>query len=443
MPSPTIIEADWTWTGQRFEPGVQIVIDPDGRIKETGPLGHTATQRFSNRALVPGLINAHSHAFQRGLRGRTERFAATGAKTAGTRTQATFWNWRDTMYELVEALDETRLHDLSVQAFTEMRDAGITTVGEFHYVHHAGPDEDYAMDRVVLEAARAAGIRLVLLEAYYRAGGIGQTLENPQARFRTTSLESYWHNIDQVNGDLDPAREQLGVVAHSVRAVPLEEIVELHSEASNRSMVFHMHVEEQPEEIGAALEAYGHRPLALLTERLGNLGNMTAVHGTHSTPEDLDRFLDRGGRLCVCPLTEANLGDGIPILDGVDANRLCLGTDSNARISLIEEARWLEYGQRLRRQIRGAVVSPRGYTAEALLSCATVGGARALGVDAGRIAAGAWADFCLLDLEAPALAGWEPDTLLDALIVGGGNAVVRATAVGGRWRKTGEGAGGA
>jgi formimidoylglutamate deiminase len=162
--SPKVIEADLTWTGHRFEPGLQVVAGDDGRI-DAVTAGRTATDRHPRSALLPGFVNAHSHAFQRGLRGRGERFPAGSGD---------FWTWREAMYALVERLDQRELFRLSLQAFEEMRDAGITTVGEFHYLHHSGDGTDYELDRVVLEAAAAAGIRIVLLQAYYATGGIGQ-----------------------------------------------------------------------------------------------------------------------------------------------------------------------------------------------------------------------------------------------------------------------------
>src|SRR4051812_25622904 len=170
--SAKVIEAELTWTGRRFESGPQVVVGDDGRI-EAVATGRTPTDRHQRCALLPGFINAHSHAFQRGLRGRGERFPAGSGD---------FWTWREAMYALVERLDEGELFRLSVQAFEEMRDDGITTVGEFHYLHHAGDGTDYEFDRVVLEAAAAAGIRIVLLQTYYATGGIGQPLGPAQRR---------------------------------------------------------------------------------------------------------------------------------------------------------------------------------------------------------------------------------------------------------------------
>jgi formimidoylglutamate deiminase len=406
-------------------------VDHDGRIAAVGSLALPATLRLGRCALLPGFVNAHSHGFQRALRGRGERFP---------RGAGSFWSWREAMYDLVASLDRDSARRAYVRAFAEMRDAGITTVGEFHYLHHAGEELDYAFDAVVLEAARAAGIRLVLLNAFYATGGIGRPLAGAQRRFRSAGLAGYWAQMDRLEAGRDPRLQTLGVVAHSIRAVPLEDIAALHAEAVRRELRFHMHVEEQVAEIDECVAAYGRRPMATILDALAIDGNLTAVHCTHTDPGEMARFLAAGGTVCVCPLTEGNLGDGLPALDLVHrAGALSLGTDSNARIGFIEEMRWLEYGQRLRLRQRGVLVDGEGSVARTLLRTATAGGAAAVGVDAGRIEAGCWADLVAVDLGAPALADLDRQQLLDGLVFGAGESVVRGTAVGGVWRLRGEG----
>jgi formimidoylglutamate deiminase len=423
----SVIEADLTWTGERFESGVQIAIDSDGRIEAVGGLGRTADRRLRGRALLPGLVSAHSHAFQRGLRGRGERYPA-GA--------GSFWTWREAMYELVEAIDDERFRALCLASFLEMRDAGITAVGEFHYLHHGAGPQDFAFDRLVLEAAAEAGIRIALLSTCYRAGGIGRPLEPAQRRFATPSDDVFWESVDRLAKDLDPSTQSLGVAAHSIRAVPLEEIVRLHQETTRRGLVFHMHVAEQSREVAECVERYGSPPLTLLNEKLAIDGRFTAIHCTCAEPDELERFAAAGGNVCLCPLTEANLGDGIldlaPVVAGAPGG-LCLGTDSNARISMVEEMRWLEYGQRVATRTRG-VLPDRNDVARALLKIATLSGARSLGIEAGEITPGRRADFAALDLEAPELAGLDEKNLLAGWIFGAGNSVVAETCVGGRWR---------
>ena len=431
-----VIEAELTWTGGAFEPGVRIEVGADGRIVAVGRLDPAPTLRLPGRALLPGFVNAHSHAFQRGLRGLAETFPP--AAGGGGRGGGSFWGWREAMYELAGGIARERFRALSLAAFGEMRAAGITAVGEFHYLHHDDPEAaDWALDRVVLDAAREAGIRIVLLQACYRAGGFGRALEAAQRRFRAPSLGAYWAQIDRLAGALDPAFQSLGAVAHSVRAVPVGEIAALHAEAKRRGLVFHLHVEEQRREVEDCLAVHGARPMALLLRELAIGPETTAVHCTHTDPGDLERFAGAGGGVCVCPLTEANLGDGIPPLAAVPAaaGRLCLGTDSNARISMLEEMRWLEYGQRLAGERRGVLADRQGRVAMRLLTAATAGGARALGLPAGAIAAGRWADFAAVDIGHPALAGAGADALAAALVFGAGDGAIAATCVGGRWQE--------
>ena len=422
---PRILEADWTWTGQRFESGVQVEVDERGNIANVGRLGAPVTERLQGQALLPGMINAHSHAFQRGLRGRGDVFPAGVGN---------FWSWREAMYRLVEELDAEPFHKLCVQAFREMLASGTTTVGEFHYFHHTRGTTDYAFDHIVMDAAKETGIRMVLLLAYYRTGGIGQPLEGGQRRFATASPGEYWAQMDRL-APLLATNQTLGAVAHSIRAATPHEIGLLHAESLVRKLPFHLHIEEQRKEVEDSLACYGLTPMAAITGAVKDCSNLTAIHCTHTEPADMRVYLDQGGRVCLCPLTEGNLGDGIPALAEVhrQGGRICLGSDSNNRISMFEDMRWMEYGQRLSQETRGALRPEDGHLARVLFEAATLGGASAVAVDAGAIEAGKLADFVAVDLDAPALAGWTSETLLDAMIFGADPSIVLGTAVGGRW----------
>jgi formimidoylglutamate deiminase len=423
---PTILEADLTWTGQTFEAGVQIAIDARGTIERIGMLGAAEAERLKGQAILPGMVNTHSHAFQRGLRGRGDRFPAGVGN---------FWSWRQAMYGLVEELDPEPFHRLCVQAFREMLACGTTTVGEFHYFHHTRGTQDYAFDRIIIAAAREAGIRLVLLQTYYRTGGIGQPLEGGQKRFATASPEEYWSQMDRLAALLDSSTQTLGAVAHSLRAATPHEIASLHAESAHRGLPFHIHVEEQRKEVEDSLACYGFPPMRVLTDAIADCSNVTAIHCTHTEQGDMARYLAQGGRVCLCPLTEGNLGDGIPSLVPVlqAGNRMCLGSDSNNRISMFEDMRWLEYGQRLSNETRGVLRPEDGHLARMLFQAATRGGAGALGLEVGELKAGTPADFFAIDLAAPVLAGWTSDTLLDSMIFGADPSIVLGTAVGGRW----------
>ena len=423
-----VLQADLTWVEGRFERDLQVVVGGDGRIAQVGHLGLEPSHRLPERALIPGFVNAHSHAFQRGLRGRGESFP---------RGAGSFWSWREEMYTLADGLNRDGFFQLCRQAFREMREAGITSAGEFHYLHHDVP-HDGAFDELVLAAAQAAGLRIVLLSAFYRTGGIGKPLEARQRRFATPSVEAYLERLETLRRlTKDLPTQGVGVVAHSVRAASPEEIRALAAYAAAAGLPFHIHLEEQPREIDDCREAYGLGPLALINRDVPDLGVVTAVHCTHSTPEDLARFLGGGGRICLCPLTEANLGDGLADLPSMMpwADRLCLGSDSNARISMLEEMRWLEYGQRLRGQRRGVAVDAAGELAPVLFAAATTGGAAALSLPVGAIHPGAWADLTLVDLGASCLTGWTESSLANALALGAGDEAIVATAVGGRWRQ--------
>lgn len=431
-----IIEADLTWTGDRFERGVRIAIDALGDIAavERGKGGATAVTRLPDRAILPGMVNAHSHAFQRALRGRGERFPVG---------RGSFWTWREEMYALVEAMDESSMRRWSKQAFDEMLACGITTVGEFHYLHHDASRRGFAFDRVVLEAASEAGIRIALLQCYYKTGAIGQLLEGGQRRFDTPSVAAFLDHVDSMRSAMDGRMHTLGFAPHSVRAVPLDDLVAIREAAKQRGLVCHMHVEEQAREVAECVERHGRTPMAIVNDLLSPDPSFTAIHCTQTTGDELHRYLDAGAHVCLCPLTEGNLGDGIAsVRSMLDPNReagrsqpdsICFGTDSNSRLSFVEEMRWVEYVQRLAHSERGLCTDGEGHVARRLFKWATEGGAAALNVRRGRIAPGHAADFFTLNLTHPSLEGWTDETLLDTWIFGAGNAAIGQVCVGSKW----------
>jgi formimidoylglutamate deiminase len=408
-----VLEADLTWRRGRFDAGVQVEVLDDGTIGRVGPGLSKDVERLEGEALLPGFVNAHSHAFQRGLRGKAESFGS-------------FWSWREEMYRLAQSLDVEHFRRLSTLAFREMLASGITTVGEFHYLHHLEGSHGYELDQAVVEAAREAGIRLVLLDVCYMTGDVGKPLEGVQARFGSRSVDEFLESAARI--------EAQGLVAHSIRAVPIEAIARIHEEARRRNLVFHMHVEEQEREIEASLAHYGKRPLALLLDRLEIGLETTAVHCTHSHEDDLGRFLETGASVCVTPLTEANLADGIPpALLARPGAHLSLGSDSNLRIDFTEEMRHLEYAQRLRAEKRGIFVDGSGSVASRLFEIATRAGARSLGLRAGEIETGCASDFLTLNLGSPVVLEISPDDLMTAFVLGAGREAIRRVAVSGRW----------
>ncbi len=442
MSRPRLIEAALTWIDGAFAPATQVRIDERGVIESVGAsVGTSDGERtgaekpdliLPTSALLPGMVSAHSHSFQRGLRGHGQSFPAGAGD---------FWTWREAMYELAGSLDVTRFRRLVGLTFDELRRAGVTTIGEFHYLHHVD-GTDFGFDEILLEEAAASGIRIVLLEVFYRTGGPGQPLEGAQSRFATETIDGLLAQAERLARQTGPA-QSLGLAAHSLRAARPEEIRALYREARRRGWPFHIHVEEQPAEVEEVVAAYGSRPLRLISDTLGESDSVTAVHCTHSPAADLTDFDRAGGRVCLCPTTEADLADGLPDLGAILEGRQdpCLGSDSNLRLSMSEEMRWLEWGQRLTSGRRGRVTADDGRCGARLFELATRAGAASLGLEAGRIAPGDAADFFELDLTHPALAETTPETLLDAFVFGGADEAVTATTVAGertRHRESGD-----
>jgi formiminoglutamate deiminase len=401
--------------GERAEAEVLVEVE-DGRIAAVSSGAPASGATRLDGLTIPGLANVHSHAFQRALRGRTH--AGTG----------TFWTWRDQMYALAERLDPESYLALAQATFAEMALAGITCVGEFHYLHH-GPagsryDDPNEMGRAMLAAAAAAGIRITLLDACYLRGGIGEPPGTTQLRFSDGDADAWARRVDALP-ETDGAR--VGAAIHSVRAVDPESAAVVAAWAGGRERPLHAHVSEQPAENRACLDAYGRTPTRVLHDAGALEGRFTAVHATH--PHDEDYALLGIATICACPTTERDLADGIGPMRRL-AERgasLALGSDSHAVIDLFEEARALELDERLATGERGL------HRSTALLRAAGEDGHACLGwADAGRIAPGARADLVTVGLDSVRLAGTEPETVLDALVYAASAADVRRVTVDGR-----------
>ncbi|HEX6135599.1 MAG TPA: formimidoylglutamate deiminase [Longimicrobiales bacterium] len=386
-------------------------------------------------ALMPGFVNAHSHAFQRLIRGRTQwRPADTSVSN--------FWSWRDAMYRAALRLSPDDVYDVSRCCFVEMLRAGITTVGEFHYLHNDAGGRPYSdpaeLARRVVAAARSAGIRIRLLHTCYVTGGIGRPLQREQLRFATPDLDAYLASVERIATKEDDAQlVTVGIAPHSVRAVPRDWLGPLHEWAAARDLPLHMHVSEQPAEVDDCVAAYALRPVELLGEEGILDERFTAVHATHISDAEVARLATSGATVCACPTTERDLGDGF--LRGADllhaGGRIALGSDSQTVLDMLEEARLVEYNERLRRLERVILTLPADDALEAapvLLRLATSAGARALRLPAGVLEEGALADFIGLDLGHAALAGWTAQTLPAMLAFSAPPDVVREVWVGGR-----------
>jgi formiminoglutamate deiminase len=368
---------------------------------------------------IPGLVNAHSHAFQRALRGRAEG------------DEGTFWTWRERMYELAAALDPDSYRALARAVFGEMALAGITLVGEFHYLHHGPGGSPYAdpneMGRALAEAAAEAGLRLSLIDACYLAGGIGKPLEGAQLRFGDRDAEAWAARVDAV----EEGRELRVMAAiHSVRAVPPEQMRPVVEWASQHGRELHAHLSEQPAENEACREAYGKTPTELLAAAGAVDWNLVAVHGTHLSAADMALLGEAGASVCLCPTTERDLADGVGAASAMRQAgiTLSLGSDSNAVVDLFEEARAIELDERLVTGRRGA------HRASDLLRAATNDGARALcWPGASSLEVAKTADLAVLRLDSVRLAGARREDLLEAVLFAAAPADVRHVMMGGRW----------
>ena len=367
----------------------------DGRFTTVGHDPVPGAHRLAGLT-IPGLANCHSHAFHRALRGRTQR------------GDGTFWTWREQMYAVAQRLDPDSYRELAVAVFSEMALAGITTVGEFHYLHH-GPDgtpydDPNAMGTALIDAAREVGIRIALLDTCYLAAGIGRAPEGVQVRYSDGSGREWQDRVDEQTAE-DGGDVVVGAAIHSVRAVPLEEMRLVADWADRFEVPLHVHLSEQVAENEECLAAYGRTPTEVLAEA-GALGDRTsAVHATHLSDADVALLGSTRTAACFCPTTERDLGDGVgPSTRLRDAGSpLTLGSDSHAVIDLFEEMRAVELDERLVSRTRGH------WRAPALLRAATYDGHASLGFrDAGRIEPGARADLVTLDLASTRTAGGGP-----------------------------------
>ena len=392
---------DLLLSGGRVLEGAALVVK-GGAVEAVGaPPAGAEVVRLGGRAIAPGLVSAHSHAFQRAIRGRTEH------RTQG---RDDFWSWREAMYAAAGRLSPDDLYAVSRFCFAEMAVSGITAVGEFHYLHRDLEGRPYAdpneLDLAVARAAREVGLRLVLLRVAYARAGFGVP-ENPrQRRFIEGSADEYLRNLDALAGALagDPLAS-VGAAPHSVRACPAGWIEAIAREAARRGWPLHLHVSEQPGEVAQCRSEHGLSP-PLLLEKLGALtGRTTAVHAVHLDSADIAALGAARATVCACPTTERNLGDGVVRADRLLAAgcSLSLGTDSNVQLALLEDARELEYHLRLV-ELRRSVLDTGGGLGAPLYGIASEGGMRSLGLPGGALRPGEPADFLVADLDDPSIA---------------------------------------
>ncbi|MFI2911010.1 formimidoylglutamate deiminase [Streptomyces sp. PDY-4] len=417
--TPRTYWLEHAWLGTHVEPGVALDVR-DGRIRAVRP-GTPAPPPGAEvlRGLtLPGLANAHSHAFHRALRSTVQVGSGT------------FWTWREIMYATADRLTPDTYHALARAVYAEMALAGITTVGEFHYVHHAPGGTPYAdpnaMGEALLEAAAEAGIRITLLDTAYLSSGFGQPPTTHQLRFSDGDADAWARRCSALR---EREHARIGAAVHSVRAVPADQLATVAGWAEEREAPLHVHLSEQTAENDACQEIHGCTPAQLLALH-GVLGpRTTGVHNTHLTAEDIALIGGSGAGTCMCPTTERDLADGIGPAAALqnEGSPLSLGSDSHAVIDLLEEARAMELNERLRTRSRGH------WTAAALLRAATADGHAALGWDdAGTIEAGARADLTTLALDSVRTAGPLPRLGAETAVFAATAADVRHTIVAGR-----------
>jgi formimidoylglutamate deiminase len=394
--------------------GVGITVE-HGRLAAVG-LATDGGERLPGRALAPGFVNDHSHAFQRGLRGAVEWIEPSQPRDD-------FWTWRERMYALAGELAPDSIREVSRRCYGEMLSAGYTSVTEFHYVHHRSEGTPYedpnSLAKAVALAAEDTGIRLLLLPVAYARGGL--------PRFRDQSVKAFLQRVDELR-EWSEGRPlvEIGVGAHSVRAVPRGWLQEIGSYARRDDLPLHIHACEQPREIEECLAEHGLRPVELLAET-GFLGTSTTIiHATHAGGKELDLLSQHGATVCACPTTEGNLGDGFLPAGGILERdiRLSIGSDSHVRIDPFEELREIETNARRLSGRRNVLVTEEETSPTPYLLRAGWGRAD--------LKSGAPADFIEIDLSHPSLADVQAKDLPSALVFGAGSGAVARTWVDGR-----------
>ncbi len=379
--------------------------------------------------VIPGLCNAHSHAFQRALAGHTEQRSPAGHDN--------FWTWRKRMYELAGRVDADLLTAIARQAYSEMLASGYTSVAEFHYLHRdpKNPDAIDSMFYAISTAAEESGIRLTYIPVHYERAGFLAPEPLPHQQSFALSLDDFMGHYHRANATCG-AKVNVGIGVHSLRAVRIESLQAIANEANASFVPMHLHIAEQQQEVDECLSAYGRRPVQWLLENAQVAKNWCLVHATHMEVGEVEALAASGAVVALCPSTEANLGDGLfPLHDYLNhGGRMAIGSDSHVSINPFEELRWLEYGQRLTTQSRNVVSLRDSHVGSELFLRALDGGAAASGQEKSGIEEGAAADFVVLSDDDPMLAGHGDDSRLDALVFSGYPLPVERVMVSGEWR---------
>ncbi|KAF1028650.1 MAG: 8-oxoguanine deaminase [Pseudomonas sp.] len=410
---------------------VRLEVSADGLLTKVEANASADGAERLRGPLLPGMPNLHSHAFQRAMAGLAE--------VAGNPNDS-FWTWRDLMYRMVGKISPDQLQVIARQLYIEMLKAGYTSVAEFHYVHHDISGKPYAdaaeLSLQISQAAASSGIGLTLLPVLYTHSGFGGQAPNEGQRRFINSTENYLDLQARLQPVLatQPA-QQLGLCFHSLRAVTPQQISDVLA-ASNKTCPVHIHIAEQQKEVDDCLTWSGKRPLQWLYDNVAVDQRWCLVHATHANADEVTAMAKSRAIAGLCLTTEANLGDGIfPAVDFLaQGGRMGIGSDSHVSLSVVEELRWLEYGQRLRDQRRNRLYrSDQPMVGRTLFDAALEGGAEALGQPIGRLEAGKRADWLVLDGNDPYLATASEDGILNRWLFAGGDRQVRDVLVNGQW----------
>jgi|SRR5271168_1223910 len=430
----TLYRPELLYSNGTFIANGEVLVSEGGQFIETSEKSSPSSTRIvdlAGKALLPGFVNVHSHSFQRLIRGKSESRIVSGKN---------FWSWRGTMYHAASQLDPQDVYDVARMAFLEMVLTGTTTVGEFHYLHNTPNGKPYndpnLLSKQVIAAAQSVGIRIVLLRTAYLRSGYKLSPDLGQIRF-FESTTAFLENMSALVHDCSAPQSEVrfGVAPHSIRAVPLPDLTEIAAWSRENKLPLHMHVAEQIAENTACLHEYGLTPVELLNKEQLLGPDFTAVHSIHINADEIAMLADANATICSCPTTERNLGDGIFAADQVMAAGIpvALGSDSQAQIDPLEDARELDYHLRLKQQER-AILDQIAAKALALrlFDCATVHGARALALPVGVFAPGSFADFVTVDLNDVSIAGHSADDLLPIIVFSLDRSAIRDVIVNGK-----------
>ncbi|OYT93304.1 MAG: formimidoylglutamate deiminase [Burkholderiales bacterium PBB3] len=433
--------ATQAWVQGAWATNVLLEVDAQGhwsKVQVNTPADQRQGAQVLSDPILPGVVNAHSHAFQRAIAGLTERRnTAAGSDD--------FWSWRNRMYSAANRISPEQLEVIATQLYAELLASGYTQVCEFQYLHNTIDGTPYAdpaeMSLALARAAQRTGIGLTLLPTLYMRSGFAATgLRDDQRRFASTP-DSIARIVESAKRQTqnDP-RINVGVALHSLRAVPPAALNELATYAQGAGLPVHIHIAEQTQEVDDCLAHTGQRPIEWLLNHAAVDARWNLVHATHTTPQELAGIQQSGARIVICPSTEANLGDGVFDLPGYAAvqGAWSIGSDSHVTRSWVEELRLLEYSQRLSQRQRNIAAHhlgqnmTSGSSAAALLQAALHGGVAASGLPLSGIAVGQRADFVTLDRQSPALQGMPDDYVLDALVFSSPSANFTQTFVAGQ-----------